>query len=108
MATIGLSYLRADLALNECRRQQVALDYKEDMKVRSAAWQARKQATEKVAAAHDAIDHPELTRKRSAHETVVRNDELPTSASAIATARHDGTYSREQGHAGAAPTKADK
>ena len=106
MATIGLAYLRADLALNECRREQVRMDYKEDMKVRSAAWQARKAATEKVHAATEAAQHPQ-TPHRSTYSTVTPTTETRASASAQGAALHDGSYSREQGHAGA-PNKAEK
>ena len=106
VATIGLAYLRADLALNECRREQVRVEYQSDMKARSAAWTARKQAAEKVATATEAAQHPRHSQ-RSALETVVPIATMPTSPSAIGAALHDGTYSREQGHAGA-PNKADK
>lgn len=101
MLTIGLAYLRADLALNECRREQVKLGFQEDMKERSAAWTARKHAAEKVHAATEAA-HARTTTEhppRSAHATVVPSEEMPTSPSAIGAARHDGSYDRSQSHA---------
>jgi len=106
VATLGLSYLRGDLALNECRREQVKLGFQEDMKERSAAWTARKQAAQKVAAATEAAQHPQHSQ-RSALATVTPTSETPTNPSAIGAALHDGSYRRTQGTAGADP-KTDK
>ena len=105
VATIGLAYLRADLALNECRREQVRLGFQEDMRARNVAWTARKQAAEKAHEAAEAAVHTQHTH-RSTQETVVPTTEEPTNPSAIAAARHDGSYRRTQSIA--ADSKAGK
>ena len=106
VATIGLAYLQADLALNECRREQVKLGFQEDMRARSAAWTARKNAAQKVAAATEAAQHPQPPHRGSL-ATVLPTTEDPTSPSAIGAAQHDGTYSRSTSHA-LADAKSDK
>ena len=89
VATLALAYLRGEQELNNCRREQMQLEFLEDRKERTAAWHARKQQ----------IATQQQLTPRSAHQTVHPSNELPTSPAALGAARNDGTYDRSQSKA---------
>jgi len=104
MATLAVSYLRGEQALTQCRRQQLQLEYAEDMKDRKATWQARKQATHNASAATTAAHQTNTVDNhtaRSQHQTVVPSTTEPAhiSPSALGAALHDGSYERKQSQA---------
>ena len=57
VATLATSYYRSEVVLNDCRREYVQRSYKEEVKERSAAWAARKQAVQ-ANADHAQHTHP--------------------------------------------------